>query len=175
MIKKLPRWVFVVNWYGLFLVIAAVVLLVLAILGANGLDAVDLVVVAAILGAFAVYQQRRHLRQSPFLADDAASLMGKIRKSHKFVLLAFESEYCPMCLSAGNRVARLEALANEDFQVYRLSIQKEPGRTLYTRYDGRLTPTYILIDSAGNVIQDWPMVLPVERITYALRQRLQQA
>jgi hypothetical protein len=108
-------------------------------------------------------------RPTPDVPDSAAVLESTLRASRQYTLLAFESEYCPICTASDVYVRRLEAIAEPGLTVLRLSVQREPGRTLFKQHDGRLTPAFVLLGPDGKAVQDWLIVLPIDRVLFAVR------
>jgi thioredoxin-related protein len=87
-------------------------------------------------------------------------------------MVALESEFCLSSTTVGARLSALEAAHPDKFQIYALSIFKEPGKRLFKQYKGRVTPTYVLLDPRGKVVMNWPLVLPVEKVSYAVTQEI---
>ncbi len=170
MLKKIPRPLFLIDHFFYPILAVVVVLIVYSALNRDGFSLGDLAILAALVAIFAAVWWRFHPRQSKHLPVNAVAMTREIKHSHKYVLLAFESEYCPKCMAMGWQVSRLENSQTKDLKIYRLSVNKEPGRTLFEQYDGRITPTYILVDSRGNTVMEWPLVLPAERVLYAVKQ-----
>jgi thioredoxin-related protein len=169
MLKRIPRQVFLVNFYGYIVVAVMVVVAALFLLSSDDLYALDLVILAALVIGAGLLWWQFHPRLNVGVPDAADDLRAQIRRSGQHTLLAFESEYCPMCMTIGSRVTQLESV--EGLRVYRLSVNSEPGQTLFREYDGRLTPTYVLLGPHGERLQEWVIALPVERILYAVRQQ----
>jgi hypothetical protein len=167
MLKKIPRQVWLVNIYGYFVVAAVVVLVALVLLTQDDVSWLDVGLVVGVVAAFALVWQRLHPRLSVNVPPTGGDLLWKMGHSGHYTLLAFESEYCPMCMAVGPRVAQLETVDGLD--VYRLSVNREPGRSLFRQYEGRMTPTYVLVDPHGERIQEWIVALPIERILYTVR------
>ncbi len=168
MLKRIPRPLFLIDHFFYPILAVVVVLIAYAVLNADGLSLGDVAILVALAAIFVLVWWRFHLRQSDSVPVNAVALMREIKHSHKHALLAFESEYCPKCMTLGAQVHRIEKTQNKDLRIYRLSVNKEPGRALFKQFDGRITPTYVLLDSKGNVIMDWPLILPAERVLYAV-------
>lgn len=168
LLKKLPRQVFYVNVYGYMLVAAALMGVALILLSIDSLAVLDAVlflgVVAVVIGAWGYFRPRFVKRLSP----NADLLLAEIQMQGRYALLSLESEYCPLCMTTGHRADQLRHMDN--LTVYRLSIHSEPGRTLYLRLNGRATPTYYLISPDGDVLEEWPFVLPVDHLRNQMTQ-----
>jgi hypothetical protein len=170
--SKLPGFLRIpVNQYG-FIVFPGLLFIGVAFgLGTDGYTWLD----AAIIAAFAVLLVglwwRFHARQSANVPDSSEALLQSITQSGKFAMLAFESEFCLSSTTLGMKLSELEKKHPEQFQVYALSVLKDPGRELFKQFQGRVTPTYVLLDGSGQVVMDFPLILPVERVIYAVNQR----
>jgi thioredoxin-related protein len=168
--KKLPR---PLSMTGAFLypVMAAIIILVLLfVLAADELSLADwgiLILAGALM--FLIWW-RFHARPSKEVPLNATSFIREAKHSHKYTLIALESEYCPNCMISEPRVKRLEENPPPNLKVYRVTIQREPGRSLFKQFGGRMTPTYVLLDRHGEVVEDWVLALPVERVMYAVGQ-----
>src|SRR5204862_823777 len=129
-------------------ILAVVVMLIAyAVLNnADGLSIGDAAILLALVAIFALLWWRFHLRESKNLPVNATAFMREIKHSHKHTLLAFESEFCPKCMTLSGQVKRLEKSHPKDLRIYRVSVNKEPGRSLFNQFDGRITPTYVLVD-----------------------------
>jgi thioredoxin-related protein len=174
MLKKIPRPLFLIDHFFYPILVVIVVLVAYAALNADGLSLGDAAILLALIAIFAVLWWRFHLRQSKNLPVNATAMLREIKHTHKHVLLAFESEYCPKCMAMGGQVARLEKSQPKDLKIYRVSVNREPGRTLFVQFDGRITPTYVLLDPKGNLVNEWPLVLPAQRVLYAVNHRQEQ-
>ncbi len=69
------------------------------------------------------------------------------------VVLELYSEYCFGCMAQNSAVKALEQALGERAAVLRLSIHTEVGYALWTRYNGELTPTFIIFDGEGREIR----------------------
>ena len=170
MLKKLPRPLFIVDHF-FYPILAALIVLVLLLVFANSPDGVslaDLAILVALIAIFALVWWRFHARQQANVPVNATALLRAIKHSHKPSLIAFESEYCPKCMVLGRQVSRLSEMHLKNMNIYHLSVNKEPGRELFKQFDGRITPTYALVDEKGNLIEDWPLILPVDRVVYTV-------
>jgi thioredoxin-related protein len=174
MLKKIPRPLFLIDHFFYPILAIVVVLIVETLLGVDGLSLGDLAILVALVALFALVWWRFHFRESKNLPVNATALMREIKHSHKHALLAFESEFCPKSLALGGQVMRLEKGHPKDFRIYRISVNKEPGRTLFQQFDGRITPTYVLVDTKGDVVKKWSLLLPAERVLYAVNHRQEQ-
>jgi thioredoxin-related protein len=170
--EKLPTPLrILINQYG-FVTVPIVPLLILGIiLGQNGWSFTDAAIMGAVLALIVVWWWTQHARQSANAPASTPSLLNEIGQSGKYAMLAFESEYCISSTTVGRRLSELESTHPDKFQIYELSIFKEPGKDLFKQYDGKVTPTYVLLNPEGQVMMEWPLVLPVERVTYALKQQ----
>jgi len=164
MLKKIPRQIWIINIYGYFLVAGAVVITTVLLLNGDHLGTVDMLILVAVLAVLGAIWWRFHPRLNQIKPEQAPTFRDQLNNSATYSLLAFESEYCPFCMTIGGQVERLQNV--DGLTVYRLSVTKEPGQSLYRDLDGRLTPTYFLLDRRGKLVQEWPIVLPVERIVY---------
>ncbi len=150
-------------------------ILVVALLGIQGNPFVALLIIPTVLVGVVLLWWTAHARQSPNLPDTTEDFLGTLKQTGKYALLAFESEFClTSCLAStlfGKRLLELERTRPDRFQVYSLSVLKNPGKTLFEQFEGRITPTYVLLDTQGNVVMDWPLVLPIERVIYAVEKQ----
>lgn len=169
MLKKLPRQVWLVGIYGYVVVAVVVVLVALVLLTQDNVSWLDVGLVVSVVALFTLVWWRAHPRLSVNVPPTGGDLLWQIGHSGKYTLLAFESEYCAMCMTVGARVDHLSEVDGLD--VYRLSVNSEPGRSLFHQYDGRMTPTYVLVNPRGERVQEWVVALPIERILYAVRQQ----
>ena len=170
--QKLPTPLrILINQYG-FITVPLVPLVVLAvILGRNGWSFVNVVILTLAVAAIFLWWWTQHARHSANVPASTPSLLNEIGQSGKYAMLAFESEFCISSTTVGKRLNELEAAFPNKFQIYELSILSDPGKELFKRYDGRVTPTFVLLHPDGQVMMDWPLVLPVERVSYALKQQ----
>ncbi len=169
MLKRIPRPLFLINYFFYPILAVIVVLVVFFRLNAdNDLSLEDLGILAALVALFALVWWRFHAQQSKGLPVNATAMMREIKHNHKYALLAFESEFCPACMTMGVQVSRIENSKPKELTIYRLSVNREPGHSLARQFDVRATPTYILVDPKGSIIMDWPIVLPAQRILYAV-------
>jgi thioredoxin-related protein len=174
MLKKIPRPLFVIDHFFYPILAVIITVLVFARLNADGLSLGDAAALVALIAIFGLVWWLLRPRQTKNLPVNAISFMREVKHSHKHALLAFESEYCPKCMVLGGQVLRLEKSHPKDLKIYRLSVNREPGRTLFDQFDGRITPTYVLVDSKGNVVMEWPLILPANRVMYAVNHGEQQ-
>jgi thioredoxin-related protein len=166
MLRKLPRQFVFLAIYGYLFAAALIVVAALLLLNTENSLFANLVIMATIMIALGLIWWLRHPRLKP-QALDAAGLLREAISKGPYVLLAFESEYCGTCMAISGRITQLDN--TKGLKIYRLSVNKEPGRTLFKKYDGRITPTYVLLNDRGEVVQDWPVVLPIDRVLYAVR------
>src|SRR5690349_1150335 len=116
MLKKIPRPLFLIDHFFYPILAAAVVLIAYAALNADGLSLSDAAILLALVAIFALVWWRFHLRQSKHLPVNATAMMREIKHSHKHALLAFESEFCPKCMTLGGQVSRLEKSQPKDLR-----------------------------------------------------------
>lgn len=166
----LPLRLLVNHYAFIFLPLIPLAILV-AILGQNGWSVVDLVILAIAVTAFVLYWATQHARQSDNVPANPQTLMTEIEQSGKYAMLAFESEFCFASTQVGKQLNQLEETYPDKFQIYKISILDDPGKDLFKQYEGKVTPTYVLLNPQGQVMMDWPLVLPVERVSYALKQQ----
>jgi thioredoxin-related protein len=167
--QRLPDWLRIpLNHYGFLSIPALPIVVLLLLLGLDGFTVADTVIIGVVFVAMLVFWSRTHARQTADAPKNATSLMDSIKQSGKYAMLALESEYCLSSTSVGKHLMELESTYPEDFQILSLSIFKAPGKDLFKEHSCRVTPTYLLIDPEGKVVMDYPLVLPVERIKYAV-------
>ncbi len=174
LLRKIPRPLFIVNYYAYPIMAALVVLVSAAVLNSNGVSLLGLGVPVLVVLVFSLIWWRLHARQSADLPTTANDSLPEIWRSQPYTLLAFESEYCPVCMTMARQVSRLEVMPLDSLKIYKVSVNKDPGRNWFEMFDGRATPTYVLLNSEGQVVMDWSLVLPVERILYAVTNNLRQ-
>jgi thiol-disulfide isomerase/thioredoxin len=68
------------------------------------------------------------------------------------VLLEFQSPYCLACMAAKPVVDGLEARNAGKLVVLRLNLQEAAGRKLASRFGAVFTPTFVLLDGAGQIL-----------------------
>jgi thioredoxin-related protein len=166
MLKKLPRPLFIVYHYSYLILAAIVVLIAFALLNSDGLTLLELVILAAVIGLFVLVWWLFRTRQRKDTPVNATALLRAVKHSHKPALLVFESEFCVTSMLLKRQGSFLERMRPRPLEVYRVSVNREPGRALFKQYDGRITPTYILIDPQGNVIVRSALVLRKDSIMY---------
>jgi thioredoxin-related protein len=166
MLKKLPRPLFVVYHYAYPILAAIVVLIALALLNADGLNLIEVVILAVLIGLFVLGWWLFHTRQGKDTPVNATALLRAVRHSHKPALLVFESEFCVTSMLLKRQGSFLEKMRPRTLEIYHLSVNREPGRTLFRQYDGRITPTYVLIDPQGNVVVRSTLVLRKDSVMY---------
>ena len=162
------------NQYGyISLPLLPFVALIIALI-AYGFSLLSLVILMVVLLGLIAFWVLTHARQTPNAPHSKMSLLEEIKSSGKFAMLAFESEFCLSSTRVGQQLSELEEHYPKQFQVYSLSVLKDPGKDLFKQYRGRVTPTYVLLDTQGKVVMDWPLVLPVERISYEVKRQSQE-
>jgi thioredoxin-related protein len=170
MLRKIPRALFFPDRFA-YPILAVLIVLLLFLAFANsadGLTLADLGILIGLTALFVLVWWRFHARPSHNLPVNATALLRAIKHSHKPALIAFESEYCPKCMVLGRQLSRLSDMHLQHMTIYHLSINKEPGRALFQQFDGRITPTYALVDEKGNLIEEWPLILPIDRVVYSV-------
>ncbi len=169
LLKALPRPLFILNYYAYLVMAVIIVLLAVALLASDGLSLFDLVVLLGLIAVFGLGWWFLHPQESADLPA-AFQTAHESERSYPYTLLAFESEYCPICMTMGRQqLTQLEAKQPDSLKIYRVSVNKDPGQSLFRQFDGRATPTYVLLDADHKVLMEWPLVLPIERILYAVR------
>ncbi len=168
MLKSILRSFFVVSRFSYVIFSVLILLIVLIALNVDGLSLGDLGILIVLIAVFGLIWWRLHARESDDLPVNATALLRAAKHSHKHALLVFESEFSLFSMIFGVSAARLEATQPKDFNVYRVSVIKEPGRTLFSQFEGRLTPAYVLIDPKGNKVGEWTFALPTERVKNAI-------
>jgi thioredoxin-related protein len=168
---KLPYpLMIVINRFG-FLSVPAPIVLILALgLGINGYTLVDGLILAVVVIGFVGLWWRFHARQSDNVPENTETLLDTINQNGKYAMLAFCTEFCLSSTNVNHRLAELEKAHPEKFQMYTVSVLKDPGKDLFKHFEGRVTPTYVLLDPNGKELMNWPLVLPVDRVTYAVQQ-----
>jgi thioredoxin-related protein len=171
--QNLPTWLRIaINHYGYITLIVLPAAVIALLLGIGGYNTLDLVVVAVLAIVVVAIWSRIHARQSPNAPRTTEALTEKIEQNGKYAMVALESEFCLSSTTVGARLSELEAAHPDKFQIFSLSIFKDPGKRLFEQYKAKVTPTYVLLDPHGKVVMDWPLVLPVEKVTYAVTQEL---
>ena len=171
--QRLPDWIRIpLNQYGFLTLPVIPVFLIIVLLGLDGFSLTDFVIMGLVLVLLGIIWTRTHARQSANVPASGEDLMATIKGSGKYAMLALESEYCLSSTNVGKRLIDLETSFPNEFQIYALSIFKTPGKELYESYKCRVTPTYVLLDPEGKVVMEYPLVLPVERVSYAITQRM---
>lgn len=169
MIKKLPRQAFWVNIYGYFFVTATILGVAFVLLTADNLSWLEVALICGVAILMAAVWMRFRPKIEHRAAANSTQFMEQVRELGKqYTLVTLESDYCPLCMSTGDRVMQLKNV--ENLQIRRFSIHDQPGKGIFAEIDGRATPTYVLYDDKGKVVQEWVMVLPIERILYQVRQ-----
>ncbi len=154
-----------------FIVSAVFVLLLDALLGVRGNPVVALLMMPILILLVLMVWTTSHARQSPDVPARTDDFLDRLKQTGKYALLAFESEFCLTSTLVGRQLLDLEKAQPEKFQVYSLSVLKDPGKVLFEQFEGRITPTYVLLDDKGNVVMDWPLILPIERVIYAVEKQ----
>jgi hypothetical protein len=169
-IKSFPRQVFWFSIVSMFMPYTAIMIIAGVLLSQDGALQLfpDVLVFIAISVITAGIWWVLHMRQQANTPPSENDFLTMLKRTNKYSLLAFESEYCALCLTTGNRVNELESFDPEHLNVYRLSVTQEPGGTLFRRFEGRMTPTYILLDPGGHVMEEWALALPIQRVKYRL-------
>jgi thioredoxin-related protein len=170
MLRRLPRALFIPDRFA-YPILSALTVLVLLLIFANspdGLTVADLGILVGVMAVLALVWWRFHARQTRNVPINATALLRAIKHSHKPALIAFESEYCPKCMVLGRQLSRLSDMQLSNMTIYHLSVNREPGRALFRQFDGRITPTYTLLDAKGNLIEEWPLILPIDRVIYSV-------
>ncbi len=171
-LRKIPRPLFILNYYAYPIMAGMVVLVSVVLLSSNGMSLPEVGIPVLIVLILSLVWWRLHAHQSADLPATTEAMSAEVWRSQPYTLLAFESEYCPVCMTMERQVSRLEDLQIEALKIFKVSIHKEPGHKWFQQFDGRATPTYVLLNAEGQVVMDWPVVLPVERIHYAVTNKL---
>ncbi len=167
--SRLPRPLLIpINWFGFITMPIAGVVVLGLLLGLDGFSVFDAVIIGGLIIVSGLLWWRYHARESFNVPQDSQSVMTEIRETGKYAMIAFQSEFCLSSTQVGQRLKELETNYPAKFQIYEMSILKDPGRELFQGFGGRVTPTYVLLDPRGNVVMDWPLVLPVERVAYTV-------
>ncbi|MEP7288479.1 MAG: hypothetical protein ABI947_22230 [Chloroflexota bacterium] len=169
--QRLPRWLIIpFNHYAFIFVPAGAIFAAILLVLMGGSVPLGWTIIALTAVGFSVVWLKFHARETAGLPDNAPDLLREIERSGKYTLLAFESEFCLASTTVGQRLANLEAENPNRFRLYSLSVLKNPGKVLFERYKGRVTPTYVLLNPQGELMMEWPMVLPIERVLYTVQQ-----
>lgn len=172
--SHIPLWRIIFNRYG-YVSIATIVWALLTALmvllaSASNIDLSLPIALSAAL-AFAAFlawwQLSPHLRHVTPPAPSLETLYAEIRSGETPVLISLESDYCAYCMTLGKRIHQLER--EENLRVIRLSVHTEPGKSLVSKFRANTTPTYLLMDNQANLIEEWTIALPVERVRYDVR------
>jgi thiol-disulfide isomerase/thioredoxin len=172
LVTKLPRNFFLWNHYTYVVVVVGVLLFAASYLGSDGFTWMDVALMAAILVLAIAIQRAARPIQTTNLPDQAEALTEQLTHSDRLTLLAFESEYCPTCMVTNPTLLKLEEANDPALRVVRLNIQNELGMSMFKKYDGRMTPTFVLLDKRGNVLMDWILTLPVNRVLFEVKQAM---
>ena len=171
-VTKLPRNFFLWNHYT-YVVVAIIVFIASAlILGSDGFALIDVMLMALVVTLSIVIQRVARPLQTAGLPDQAETLVHQLSHSDRATLLAFESEYCPTCMITNPMLLKLEQSNDPTLRVVRVNIQNELGMNLFKHFDGRMTPTFVLLDKRGKVVMDWILTLPVNRVLFEVKQAM---
>lgn len=157
-----------VNRYGYLSLLLLPALILVLLFGIEGYTTFELIVALAIGIAVVSFWWLTHARQTPNVPNSTPRFLDLIRQRQQYTVLALESELCLSSTQVGKQLEALEKAYPERFQLYALSIFQEPGREMYKEFEGRFTPTYVLLNPKGEVLMNFPLVLPVERVIYAV-------
>lgn len=169
-------WRIIFNRYG-YISMAAIAWAVLsAVLFLGALTfSFSLVIPLATSASFAMLafilwlRHSPHLRQATPPTPSLETLFEEIRSGDTPVLISLESDYCAYCMTVGKRIHQLEH--EENLRLFRLSVHSEPGRSLVEQFGATTTPTYLLMDNNANLLQEWTIALPIERVRYDVRRQ----
>lgn len=81
-------------------------------------------------------------------SDEALSQIGNGRPT----LLAFYSNYCTGCLAVNGQVDELEQELADEFNVLRVDIHTQAGRSLRQALGFSFTPEFVLFDAIGSEV-----------------------
>ena len=158
--------------FNSYLVAAGVLGLALAaVLARGGMSgsetaALGLYVVAALVAWRAL--RTPHEKVTRF---DGLAAFDKVVRSPRPTLLEFYSDNCAVCMTMRPVVNRLKQDAGNRLQVLHVDTRDEIGRQLAERYDVRLTPTFVLINSYGSKEEEFTLVLDRPRVLHWLDQQ----
>ena len=148
-----------------FTILATVTTGILA--GRDGLSPFDVfVVIAVALGCVGLW--RLLLTQSSKLVTTVDEFRSRVANGRVPTLVQFYSPYCVGCMAAKPMVDQLEKDYRSKLQVFRLSIDEEPGASLMADYNVLFTPTFILFDKEGKRVSGSVLVLDRSRIVQDL-------
>ncbi len=172
--SHITPWRVIFNRYGYVSMAAGIwAILTLLLIGLALRTALDMSLSLALsamlaFAAFLIWWQfSPHLKRLTPPASSVQALFEEIRSAQKPVLISLESDYCAYCMTLGRRVHQLEH--EENLRVIRLSVHTEPGKSLAEQFRATTTPTYLLMDNNGQLLQEWTIALPVERVRYDIR------
>jgi thiol-disulfide isomerase/thioredoxin len=137
------------------------------LLAGNGVQFVDMIVLAILVIALFVVWQLLHTTQT----GEASTLQQfeqMLKTGQHATVVEFFSSYCMACIAAKPIVDGFEAEAGEHVQIIRLNIDQEPGKTLVEEYGVVFTPTFVYFDADGNRLRESVGVLDKARFLYEL-------
>ena len=133
----------------------------------NGMTLPDIAIVLGVgFVCFAVW--RLLLTQSSRTIKTVDDFRNAVSNNKVPTLVQFYSPYCVGCMAAKPMVDQLEKDYRSKLQVYRLSIDEEPGASLMSELNVLFTPTFILFDKLGNQISGSVLMLDRNRIVHDL-------
>lgn len=138
-----------VNHYSFPLVFGAVGLVVAFLLFRDGVQRNDLIALAALLIGFLLAFNLFSAGSGS--GEDLGSIDAQIGSGQP-VLLEIQSPYCLGCAAAKPVVDSI-ARQHPSLRVLRVDILEPVGATLADRYQTRVTPTFLLFDGSGQLLQ----------------------
>jgi thioredoxin-related protein len=159
--------------HNLYPIIAVAVVLIalIALNSTEGLSVIDLVILVALIAVFVLVWWLFRMRESKNVLTNATAQLREIKHAHKYALLAFQSEFCVKSMTLGRQVLQLEKTHPKNVTIYRVSVNKQPGKALAAQYEIGTTPAYVLIDPKGNMVKSWSLMLPADNVTSMVNQQ----
>lgn len=143
----------VINHKFIFTATILAIVATALILGNDGISAGDVLIIIDVALVFIIVWRLLLTRASKTIksVDD---FRQRVSNGRVPTLVQFFSPYCVGCMAAKPIVDKLEKDFGAKLQVFRLSIDEEPGAGLMREYNVLFTPTFVLFDKAGQKIRE---------------------
>jgi thiol-disulfide isomerase/thioredoxin len=143
----------VINHKFIFTATILAMVVTALILGNDGISATDVLIIIGV-ALFFIITWRMLLTRASKIIKSVEDFRARVANGRVPTLVQFFSPYCVGCMASKPIVDKLEKDFGAKLQVFRLSIDEEPGAGLMAEYKVLFTPTFILFDKTGQRIRE---------------------
>ena len=137
----------------------------------DGLNLLEAAVVLAYVVGMGWLARRLRPRGRPGTRFDTLAAFEQALRDPRPTMLEFYSDNCAVCMSMKPMLERLEHEVGHRLQILRVNVSDPVGLALADRYHVSVTPTFVLLNSAGQKDEEFTLFLDRARIRYWLDQQ----